>query len=74
MNLWIDTTGATRAEPLYGIPPVERLRRSVKHLDAGVQVVLSGVDAGRTAWPAARPEVDTAALGARLRQALAGGA
>ena len=74
MNLWIDTTAATRAEHLYGIPPVERLRRSAKHLDAGAQVVLSGVDAGRTAWPAARPEVDTAPLGTRLRQALAGGA
>ncbi|MDF1483848.1 CDP-alcohol phosphatidyltransferase family protein [Ramlibacter sp. H39-3-26] len=74
MNLWIDTTAAARAEPLFGIPPVERLRRSVKHLDAGTHVVLSGVDAGSTAWPAAKTDVDTVPLGMRLRQALVSGA
>jgi phosphatidylglycerophosphate synthase len=67
MNLWIDTAGLPRAQTLFGLSPVERLRRSVGPA-AAARVVLSGVAA---AWPGASVEVDAAPLGARLRRALA---
>lgn len=73
MNLWIDTTPAARAQPLFSVPPIERIRRSVGKLADGTRIVLSGAEAGRTPWPAARVEPDAAALGTRLRAALADG-
>lgn len=73
MNLWIDTAAAARAETLFGVPSIERLRRSVGKLVAGTPVVLSGPDATLEDWPGAQVDTDTAKLGSRLRLALARG-
>ncbi len=73
MNLWIDTAAAARAETLFGVPSIERLRRSVGKLVAGTPVVLSGPDATLEDWPGAQVDTDTARLGSRLRLALARG-
>lgn len=70
MNLWIDTSGLATALTLFGVPPLERLRRTIGKLPAGDRVTLSGDANAR--WSGA--EVDAAGnhepLGARLRRAL----
>lgn len=73
MNLWIDTHAAAEAETLFGLPPIERLKRSVGSLADGTRIVLSGPDATSHVWPGAQIETTTAPLGSRLRQALAVG-
>ncbi|MDL2336799.1 MAG: CDP-alcohol phosphatidyltransferase family protein [Pseudomonadota bacterium] len=73
MNLWIDTATTARAETLFGVPPIERLRRSVGKLVAGTPVVLSGPNANSESWPGATIESDALPLGTRLGRALAGG-
>jgi phosphatidylglycerophosphate synthase len=73
MTLWIDTTAAARTPQLFGIAPIERIKRSVGKLADGTQVVLSGADAAATRWPGALTHADTAPLGTRLRRALAKG-
>ncbi len=42
MKLWIDTHEAAPSAALFGVAPVERLRRSAGRLDAAHEVVLSG--------------------------------
>lgn len=74
MNLWIDTSTAAHAEMLFGLPPIERLRRSVGKLAAGTPVILSGHDAKPETWPGAQLQASSLKLGSRLRQALAHGA
>ena len=71
MNLWIDTAGAARAEPLFGLQPLERLRRSIGRAVAGDATILSGPGASANTWPGARIDADDAPLGSRLRRALA---
>ena len=70
MNLWIDTSRLAAAETLFGVPPLERLRRSA---DVGSgqddRITLSG-PAGTTAWPGAALDASPDALGTRLRRAL----
>lgn len=73
MKLWIDTAGTAQAETLFGLPSVERLRRSVDKRVVGRAVVLSGRQMVPAAWPAATIEADSAPLGTRLRRALADG-
>ena len=73
MKIWIDTAAAERAETLFGVPPIERLRRSAAKLVAGTPVVLSGPDAKPQNWPGAQVEADSSNLGTRLRNALAQG-
>lgn len=73
MNLWIDTHAAAQAETLFGVPPIERLRRSVGNVTEGTRIVLSGPDASSHAWPGAQIETTNTALGGRLRQALVNG-
>lgn len=71
MNLWIETSGVARAESLFGLPPLERLRRSVRGFAAADAVTLSGPEAASASWPGARIDAGRAPLGARLRRALA---
>jgi phosphatidylglycerophosphate synthase len=71
MNFWIETGGVARAESLFGVPPLERLRRSIGRKVAGDAVTLSGPAAATASWPGARIDVDAAPLGSRLRRALA---
>lgn len=71
MNLWVETANLAAAESLFGVPPLERLRRSV---GAGVEVTLSGPAAASAPWPGARIDADSAPLGQRLRRALAASA
>lgn len=73
MKLWIDTVGVAAAQTLFGVPPVERLRRSVPELLQAMPVVLSGPAATASAWSAAVVDLDPAPLGSRLRKALADG-
>jgi phosphatidylglycerophosphate synthase len=73
MKLWIDTAAAARAETLFGVPPIERLRRSAGKLVAGTPVVLSGPDLTPQTWSGAQVDASTARLGSRLRLALAQG-
>lgn len=70
MNLWIDTGRIARAETLFGVPPLERLRRSVGKLPPGTSVSISGP--APVQWPGARIETANLALGMRLRTALRG--
>ena len=73
MKFWIDTSQVARAETLFGVPPIERMRRSVPTLSQSMPVVLSGTGAVCATWPAAVANVDASALGSRLRKALADG-
>jgi phosphatidylglycerophosphate synthase len=69
MNLWIDTRGLSTALTLFGVPPLERLRRTIGKLPAGDRITLSGDASAR--WAGA--DVDGAVaepLGTRLRRAL----
>lgn len=70
MNLWIDVGRLAGAQPLFGIPPLERLRRGIP-LAAGDRVVLSGAHPGQGAWREATLDASDAPLGTRLREALA---
>jgi phosphatidylglycerophosphate synthase len=73
MKLWIDTASTAQAQALFGLPSLERLRRSVdKRIPAG-SVCLSGGQLTPSAWPEATIDADTAPLGSRLRRALADG-
>ena len=73
MKFWIDTSGVARAETLFGVPPIERMRRSVPKPLQSMPAMLSGTAAACAAWPAAIADGDAAALGSRLRKALADG-
>lgn len=70
MNLWIDTGGVARAETLFGVPPIERVRRSVGKLAPGDTVALSGPGVANASWPGAHIDSDSQPLGARLRRTL----
>jgi phosphatidylglycerophosphate synthase len=72
MNLWIDTADAGTERALFGLPPLERLRRSMRKLPATTPVTLSG-PAGDQSWPGARRDPLSTPLGQRLRDALADG-
>ena len=73
MKLWIDTSSLARAYALFGLAPLERLRRSAAKASEGAQVVLSGPGATPAGWPGAEIDADAAPLGTRLRKALAHG-
>jgi phosphatidylglycerophosphate synthase len=73
MKLWIDTSSLARAQALFGLAPIERLRRSAAKASEGALVVLSGPGASSSSWPGAEVDADAAPLGARLRRALAAG-
>jgi phosphatidylglycerophosphate synthase len=73
MRLWIDTASTAQAEALFGLPSLERLRRSVDKRIPARSVCLSGVQLTPSAWPEATIDADTAPLGSRLRRALADG-
>lgn len=73
MKLWIDTSSLARAHALFGLAPLERLRRSAAKASEGAQVVLSGPGATSGSWAGAEIEADAAPLGTRLRRALAAG-
>jgi len=73
MNLWIDTSRVDGAQALFGVPALLRLERTVSKPAAHFEVTLSGTTSERTAWPGARREVSSDALGARLRRALSQG-
>ena len=70
MKLWIDTARTAQAETLFGLPSVERVRRSVDKRIAGRSVYLSGRQLPPSAWPDATIDADTLPLGVRLRRAL----
>ena len=70
MTLFIDTGGVASAEALFGLAPIERVRRSSARFAAGSPVILSGPDAGAARWPGAQVDTDSAPLGTRLRRAL----
>ncbi len=73
MKLWIDTAAVAHAQTLFGVPPLERLRRSVPVLLRSMPVVLSGTASVVATWPDAIADVDASTLGNRLRKALADG-
>jgi phosphatidylglycerophosphate synthase len=72
MNLFIDTANLARAQPLFGVPPLQRLRRSVGALAPGDTVTLSGPGAAQDSWTGAQVDASGTPLGARLRRALEG--
>ncbi|MET0441943.1 MAG: hypothetical protein ABW071_08170, partial [Casimicrobiaceae bacterium] len=51
-RLWIDTSQLARAEHLFGIAPMERMRRTLRTIvaDAG-SVTISGAAASGVSWP-----------------------
>ena len=73
MRLWIDTAHTAQAETLFGLPSLERLRRSVDKRIVSRTVWLSGSQLAPSAWPGATIDTDTTPLGSRLRRALAEG-
>ena len=83
VKLWVDTTAATSGEALFGLPPLERLRRSHDQLErrrrrfdpshTDTSVILSGSEATGATWPSASVQSERGPLGARLREALANG-
>lgn len=70
MNVWIDTGRVAHAELLFGLPPLERLRRSTKSLSENDSVVLSGPKVAGLVWAGAQVIEDEAPVGTRLRLAL----
>lgn len=69
MNLWIDTGQVGRAESLFGLPPIERLRRSIGKPVPEDTVTLSGPVPYALGTPL---DVEAALpLGMRMRRALA---
>jgi phosphatidylglycerophosphate synthase len=70
MNLWIETGNLARAQALFGVPPLERLRRSIGRLASSDTVILSGSASAQGSWPGARIDADASPLGTRLRRAL----
>lgn len=70
-NLWIDTSGLAGAQKLFGLPPLERLRRSVGGLGKADAVTLSGPSPD-SVWPGAQLDASSDSLGRRLRRALKG--
>lgn len=72
MNLWIETDGVAQAQMLFGVAPIERLRRSVGVLADADSVTLSGRSAAGASWDGAAIDADAAPLGTRLRRALVG--
>jgi phosphatidylglycerophosphate synthase len=73
-KLWIDTGALQRAESLFGIAPLERLRRSLRTIVTDRDsVTISGPAAGAVSWPGAQVDTNAAPLGSRLRGALAKG-
>jgi phosphatidylglycerophosphate synthase len=70
VKLWIETSNVGRALALFGVSPIERLRRSTRSLVSADQVTLSGTGAAEAAWPGAGVDAEDAPLGERLRGAL----
>jgi phosphatidylglycerophosphate synthase len=70
VRLWIDTSAIARAQNLFGIAPLERLRRSAGSLAKEASVTLSGPPVGDEGWPRAEREVSEEPVGIRLRRAL----
>jgi phosphatidylglycerophosphate synthase len=69
--IWIDASQADVALRVFGLKPLERLRRSVaKYLPAGAPVFVSGATVRAEEWPTARVDGAAGPLGARLRAAL----
>jgi len=69
-GIWIDVAQADRALRVFGLHPVERLRRSVmKWLPPGDPVMVSG-HTRVAAWPGALVDDSSEPLGMRLRRAL----
>ena len=73
MAFWIDTARLADAEPLFGLPPLDRHLRALARRSAGTRVILSGPAAA-----AVRPKglvidvaADAAPFAERLRAALA---
>lgn len=73
MTLWIDIAGVEHAETLFGVPAVERMRRTVNAMKVEQPIVVSGPAATPQTWPGAQIDLDDAPLGSRLRRALAQG-
>jgi phosphatidylglycerophosphate synthase len=73
MRLWVDTAAAVGTEGLFGVPPLERLRRSLGKAQAGTAVTLSGPGAAGASWTGASVQPGSAPLGTRLREALGRG-
>ena len=70
--IWIDASQADAALRVFGLAPIERLRRTVaKYLPPTAPVFVSGATLRAEQWPGARIDAGTAPLGARLRAALA---
>ena len=73
-KLWIDAGGLARAEHLFGIAPLERIRRSLRTIVSDhSSITISGPAARQGSWPGTRVDEDSAPLGERLRRALAAG-
>ncbi len=69
--IWIDASQADVALRVFGLKPLERLRRSVaKYLPPDLPVFVSGASVRADEWPAARVDAASGSLGARLRAAL----
>ena len=73
MRLWIDTAACLSTEILFGVPAIERLRRSAGPLGSDTSVVLSGPRDSSQDWAGAVLESGAGKLGERLRKALADG-
>jgi phosphatidylglycerophosphate synthase len=71
-RLWIDCARLGRAQSLFGIAPLERLRRSLRGIASDSEVTLSGA-ASNVDWSGAHVDAEAAPLGARLQRALAKG-
>lgn len=70
-GIWIDASHADGALRVFGLAPIERLRRTVaKYLPADVPVFVSGASVRAEQWPAARIDAGSGPLGARLQAAL----
>jgi phosphatidylglycerophosphate synthase len=69
-TIWIDVSNLKTAIGIFGLPPLERMRRTVAQVAPRALVAVSGAGVHSDAWPRAEWDASTLPLGQRLRIAL----
>jgi phosphatidylglycerophosphate synthase len=69
-TIWIDVSNLQSAIGIFGLAPLERMRRTVMQIAPRALVAVSGSGVHSDAWPSAEWDASTLPLGQRLRIAL----
>jgi phosphatidylglycerophosphate synthase len=69
-SIWIDVSNLQSAIGVFGLTPLERMRRTVAQIAPRALVAVSGAGVHSDAWPRAEWDASTLPFGQRLRIAL----